>query len=230
MTNPASALDQVMADAEAAAGSLVPVPVPGNAAGLVPAYPANTNLAKPSMDSFLDAGGMDVDAYFRVKPEGFRIGDTMQGLIEDVEVEIDLTEVTPVYCARFETGGNTVFIRSYDGERTPDGKNFQAEVDRLTRINQKASGVYPTAEIPCTLLADVADPKAKSDVVIDEGTRVGYTPSVTGFKPFQSFMRKVRTQNPALLNEKVRVKLVHEKKVNSKKNEWGVLNFELIEG
>lgn len=227
----ASALDTVMAEAEAAAQNVVPVPVPtpGNAANLVPYAPANSNLAKPSMDDFIDGGGMDVDEYFRVKAEGFKVGDTMQGLIDELEVEVDLTEVTPIYSARFESGGNTVFIKSYDGVSTPDGKNFQAEVDRLTRINQKSSGIYQTAEIPCTLLANLEDPKKGSSVVIHADTRIGLTPSVTGFKPFQSFMKRLRGTNPDALRGAVKVKLVHEKKTNRNNNEWGVLNFELIE-
>lgn len=222
----ATALDSVLANAEAAAQSIAPVQVPA-VAGPLP-VPANTNLVKPTLDGFLDAGGMDVDLYCRVKTEGFRLGDDMQGLLDELIVEIDFTEVTPIYCARFESGGKTVFIRSYDGQQTPNGQSFQGEVDRLTRINQKASGIYPTAEIPFTLIDDVADTKAKSSVVIEAGTRVGYTPSVTGFKAFQSFMRKVR-QNPELLNGTAKVKLIHEKKTNSNNNEWGVLAFELVD-
>lgn len=224
----ATALDKIMTDAENAATAFSP-PAVGGGSSLIP-IPANNNtaLARPSMDDFIDGGGMDVDEYFRVKAEGFRIGDTMQGLVEEMTVEIDLSEVTPVYSARFESGGNTIFIKSYDGASTPDGKNFQAEVDRLTKTNQKASGVYHSAEIPVELVDDVADPKRGSSVVINAGTRVGYTPSVTGFKPFQSFMKKLRRDNPELMGQTVKVKLTHEKRVKGS-NEWGVLNFALAE-
>lgn len=221
-----SALDRVMQDAEAAAANdtrAAALPVPANdtrAAALV----------RPTMDDFIDSGGMDVDEYFRIKAEGFKIGDTMQGLIDELIVDINLSEVTPIYSARFESGGNTTFIKSYDGASTPDGKAFQAEVDRLTRLNQKASGIYQTAEIPCALVDEVADPKPKSSVVIEAGARVGLTPSVTGFKPFQSFMRRLRESSPELLGTTIKVKLVHEKKTNRNNNEWGVLNFELVEG
>jgi hypothetical protein len=222
----ATALDNVMAQAEEAAGNYAAPAIVGNAPVPLP-IPANSNLAKPSMNDFIDSGGMDVDEYFRVKAEGFKVGDTMQGLIDELLVEIDLTEVQPIYSSRHESGGNTVFIKSYDGVNTPDGKNFQNEVDRLTRINQKSSGIYQTAEIPCSLVADLEDSKKGSSVVIHAETRIGLTPSVTGFKPFQSFMRKLRATSPERLNDTVTVKLVHEKKVNAKKNEWGVLNFEL---
>lgn len=223
-----SALDQIMDQAEQAAGNH-PAPVP--MANNLPT-PANDTgvgaLAKPTMDDFLD-GGMDVDAYFRVKPEGFRIGDDMQGLIEELTVEIDLSEIAPIYSFRCELGGSTKFIKSYNGTTTPDNKNFQAEVDRLTRLGEKPSGVYQSAEVPVTLLEDLADPKKGSSLVITEGTRVGYTPSVTAFKPLQSFLKRLRQQDPSLLQQTVTVKLTHVKR--KKGNfEWGVLNFELVEG
>lgn len=228
MTNPASALDAVMDQAAASAQQLVPVPAVGNAPGLVPAPAANTNLLKPNMNDFMDGGGMDVDEYLKVKAEGFRIGDVM-GLIEELEVEIDLAEVTPIYSFRCELGGQTKFVKSYDGVTTSDAKNFQAEVERLTRVGEKPSGIYQTAELPFTLLNDVADPKAKSNLTFDAGTRVGYTPSVTAFKPFQSFMKRLRASNPALLNTTIRVRISHEKRVKGS-FEWGVVNFALIGG
>lgn len=220
-----TALDNVMAQAEEAAANAAPVPLP---------VPANTNVAgpvglvKPDMDSFLDSGGMDVDEYFRVKPDGFRIGDDMGGLIDELLVEIDLSEVTPIYSFRCEVGGQTKFIKSYDGAITSDNKPFQAEVDRLTRVGEKPSGIYQSSEIPVTLLEDLNDPKKGSSVSFEAGTRVGYTPSVTAFKPFQSFMRKIRSSNPELLQATVKVKLTHVKRTKGS-YEWGVLNFELVD-
>jgi hypothetical protein len=231
-TSAASALDNVMAEAEAAAAQAAPAPVQlpavGGAAGLVPAAPANLN--RPALEDFLDGGGMDVDTYLKVNAEGFRIGDKMQGLLEDVIVEIDMTEVTPIYQSRHEAGGKTTFLKTYDGQTTPEGKNFNAEFDRLSRLNVKNDGPFQTAEIPMTLVDDVTDPKKSSSVVIDAGTRVGLTPSKTGFRAFQAFGKQLRRNNPAALNGVLKVKLVHEKKTNTAGNEWGVINFELVEG
>lgn len=226
-----TALDQVMEQAETASREIAPIdlPTPGNAAGLVPANAANTNLSKPSLADFIDGGGMDVDTYLKVNAEGFRIGDSMQGLLEDVIVEIDLTEVTPIYQSRHEAGGNTTFLKTYDGVTTPEGKNFQSEFERLSRLNVKNDGPFQTAEIPMTLVDDVADPKKASTVKIDAGSRIGLTPSKTGFKAFQTFMKRLRASNPDALNGEVKVKLTHEKKTNRAGNEWGVINFELAD-
>lgn len=219
-----TALDNVMAQAETAAANFVPVPLP------TPANDVQTGaLARPTIDDFIDGGGMDVDEFIQVKPDGFRVGKLMGGLLEELTVTLDLSEVTPIYSARFESGGATTFLRSYDGATTVEGLNFQREVARLTAINEKCSGVYKSAEIPMTLIDDLADPKAKSTLVIDAGTRIGLTPSVTGFKPFQSFLKKVRAADPSLLNGEVTVKLTHLKRVNSKNNEWGVIEFALVD-
>lgn len=227
MNNTATALDDVMAQAETAAAAvpaaLVPVPQP------LPT-PANNNaLAKPSMDDFLDSGGMDVDEYLRVKPEGFRIGDSMQGLLETMDVEIDLSEVVPIYSFRCEIGGQTKFIKSYDGVVTSDAKNFQLEVERLTRQGEKPSGVYQTFEIPFELVDDVTDPKRGSSLVVHAETRVGYTPSVTAAKAYKSFAKRLRNRDPSLLDKTLKVRLTHEKRTKGS-FEWGIVNFELLEG
>jgi len=223
MATAPNALDAIMSEAETAAANFTPpVPIPVQ----VPVA-ANNNqaLAKPSMDNFLDGGGMDVDQYFRVKPDGIRIGDDMKGLVDEIIGEIDMTEVTPIYSSRHESGGNTKFVKSYDGATTPSGENFQQLVAQLTATNQKNSGIYQTVEIPVTLVNDVADPKTK--LVFEAGTRVGLTPSVTGFKSYQSFAKKLRTQDPSLLSQTLVVKLTHRQRKNNAGNEWGVVDFEL---
>lgn len=219
-----------MAEAESASREIAPLAVPGigGAAGLVPATAANTNLAKPSMDDFIDGGGMDVDEYLRVKPEGFRIGDKMQGLIEELVVEIDFSEITPIYSFRCELGGQTKFVKSYDGVTTSDSKNFESEVARLTRVGEKPSGVYKSFEIPFELLEDVADPKKGSSITIHAGIRVGYTPSVTGTKPIQSFLKRLRQSNPAQLQDTAKVKLTHVKRTKGS-FEWGVVELEIVD-
>lgn len=218
-----NALDTIMNEAEAAAANFQPpVPLPVN----VPVA-ANNNqpLAKPSMDNFLDTGGMDVDQYFRVKPDGIRIGDDMKGLVDEVIVELDMREVTPIYSSRHESGGSTKFIKSYDGATTPSGENFQQLVAQFTASNQKSSGIYQTVEIPVTLVNDVTDPKSK--LTFDAGTRVGLTPSVTGFKSYQKFAKELRRNDPSLLSQTLKVKLTHRQRKNTTGNEWGVVDFEL---
>jgi hypothetical protein len=190
--------------------------------------PANNNssaLAKPTMDSMVESGGMTVDEYLTVKAEGFRIGE-MKGLIEEFIAELDMSDVVPIYSARGETSGNTKFIKSYDGARTPQGENFQVAMRHLEATSTKFVGPYQSAEIPVELVEDVKDPK--SSLVIDSGTIVGITPSVTGFNHFQKFLKKLTKQDPALLTSTLKVKVIHTKRTNKNNNEWGVVDFELL--
>jgi hypothetical protein len=220
-----AALNSVLDQATAAAQNYQP-PALVSAPNPLP-VPANNNaLAAPSMTSMVNSGGMTVDEYLTVKAEGFRIGD-MKGLIEEFVAELDMTEVVAVYSARGESGGNTTFIKSYDGVTTSQGQNFQVAMQHLQATNQKFTGPYKSAEIPVELVQDVKDPKGGTNY--ESGTIVGITPSVTGFAHFQKFLKKLQKQDPALLEATLKVRVSHEKRTNKNNNEWGVVNFELLE-
>ena len=225
-TNPA--LDNVLAAAEAAASNFTPPAVVQGAAQNLPAA-ANSNttaLARPSMSDVVNGGGLTVDEYLTNKAEGFRIGKEMKGLLDEVVVEIDMSDVAVIYSSRHELNGKTEFLKSYDGVRTDRGENFQAKIAHYDATGWKGSGIYQTVEIPAELVEDVKDPK--SSLVIHEGTMIGITPSLTGFKEFQKFVKKLNKTNPELVNDVVKVKVTHIKRTNSNNNEWGVCGFELV--
>lgn len=219
-------LDALVSQADTAAEQLAPARAPALA------QTGSTALAKPTLDSLIDGGGMDVEHYVRLNDTGIRFGDKQQGVFDDFVAVINMSEITPMHCFRVEVGGNTKFIKSYDGgQTTSDGMSFQQAIATAERQpGAKTSGVYPTVEIPMTLTEALSDPKKGSDVSFPEGTKIGYTPSVTGFKPFQKFAKDLRARNPALLQSEVTVKVKHAVRVNSNNNRWGVLEFELIEG
>lgn len=218
-------LDNLVAGAEEAAQNFqpsasVPAPIPTG---------GSTALAKPSLDSFIDGGGMDVDEYVRLNDSGFKFGDKQQGLFDEAIVTIDMTEVTPIHSFRYEVGGSTKFIKSYDGVTTADGRNFQQAVAQAAALpGVKTSGIYPTVEIPMVLTERMEDPKKGSSVAFDAETRIGYTPSVTGFKAFQAFAKKLRAENPELLRSELTVRVTHATRTNSANNKWGVLEFERV--
>lgn len=223
MTN---ALDNVLAQAEAAAQAFVPI-TNENALTIAGNQQQPTALSAPSMTSILTSGGMTVDEYLQPKAEGFRISRDMKGLLEEVIVDIDMTEIVPIWCTRHESGGNAKFLRSYDGVTTSDGRNFMAAVQAMTAQYVKSTEPYRSVEIPCELVEDVKDPK--SAFIVHAGTMVGLTPSMTGFKHFQKFAKKLSKTDPSLLEKTLRVKLVHNKRTNSNNNEWGVIDYELLE-
>lgn len=226
----ASALDNVLGEAQAAAANFVPPAVttaPANLPTPVNDNSTGTALAKPTMDGFMEGNGMSVDEYLTSKAEGFRIGKDMKGLLDEITVSIDMLDVVPVYCSSHETGGQTKFLKSYDGVTTPSGENFRFAYAQACAQNSNNKDVYKTVEIPATLLEDVKDPK--SALTIPEGTEIGITPSMTGFSHFEKFHKKLRKKDPALLEATLKVKITHTKRTNSRNNEWGVVDFELIE-
>lgn len=219
-----SALDRVMGAAETAAAGFTPPAIDHGAGAVAVQTPGGAGaLAKPNLASFAESGGMTVDEYLRMDQAGFQIGTDMKKYFEEMLVELDMNEVIPIYSARGEAGGNTKFIKSYDGVVTPNGQNFQQALAHL-EATTKCSGVYQSAEIPVTLLEDV---KSADGVTIPADTRVGITPSVTGFKEFQSFVRTLTKQG--LQDAVVKVKVKHLMRSNRNNNKWGVAQFELIE-
>lgn len=49
-----------------------------------------------SIDNFMGNSGIVVDEYLLPKTEGLKISSEMKGLLDDVLVEIDLTQVVPI--------------------------------------------------------------------------------------------------------------------------------------
>lgn len=218
-----SALDRVMDQAAQAESNFqAPATVEPNGGALAQQLGGGNSLAKPSMAGFAEQAGMTVDVYLSVKEGGFTI-DEMTGYFDDFEATLDLKKVVPIYSARGEAGGNTTFIKSYDGISTPNGQNFARAVDDLSR-RTKCTGVYQTAEIPVTLVNDVTD--SKKSKTITAGTRVGITPSVTGFSAFRSFYADLLAAGRT--DEVVKVKVKHAPRRNKNNNRWGVAEFELV--
>lgn len=214
-----SALDRVMTQASDAAANFAPPAEQNFSAPAVQSGPGA--LAKPSMAAFVESGGISVEEYLRMDQAGFQLGD-MKKYFDSLIVELDMSAVIPIYQSRGEAGGKTQFIKSYDGVTTPQGQNFQQAVAHL-QATTKCTGIYSTAEIPVELLEDVTD----GTVTIAAGTTVGITPSLTGWKEFQSFVKKLTKDG--LQDATLKVKVVHLMRTNSNNNKWGVPTFELIE-
>src|SRR3546814_12562447 len=73
-----------------------------------------------------------------------------------------MSDVVVISQIRANTGGNTTFVKSYDGVTTSGGQNFMAELARLQKTNDKVDGPYDTVEIPFELADDVKDPKSRA--------------------------------------------------------------------
>jgi hypothetical protein len=215
-------LNAVMENAEAAAANYVP---PAVVQSQVPMNQSSNVPAKQSLDDALNNGGLLVEEYILSKPEGLKISRDMKGLLESIDVVIDMSDVAVISQVRANSGGNTSFVKSYDGFSTSTGQNLEAEIRRLTQSHEKVDGPYTTVEIPVELISDVKDPK--SSLTFAAGTELGYTPSMTGYKEFRRFMKALKKSGRPL-DGVYNVRLHTEKKTNSNNNEWGVVRFELL--
>jgi hypothetical protein len=184
--------------------------------------------ARPSIQNMLDNAGITVDEYVYPDKAGCKISKDMKGYLDDFEAIIDMSEVIAISSFSSELGGNTTFVKSYDGVTAQGGGNYQLELARLSRrAGSKNRGPTDTVEIPMELSVDVKDPK--STLTFDAGTLVGLTPSPTGVKEFNKLLKTLAKIDPNLTVEgRVHVKCVNKERTNTNGNTWGVIAFELI--
>lgn len=225
----ANALDNVMRDAEVAAASyILPIntQVPATANQITP-VPSNDNTPPATAADMLANGGLLVDEYIQARPDGLKISGNMKGLLDTIDVEIHMPDVTAITQVRCTHAGQSTFLKSYDGVRSATGGNFQVEIAKARSTHEQVTGPYTTVEIPCTLLEDVKDPK--SSLIFYDGCDLGHTPPMTGYKEYLKFLKTLSRKDPALLRQTLTVRLHHEARTNAKSNEWGVIRFELLD-
>src|SRR3546814_20699641 len=111
-----TALDNVMAQAEAAAAAHQVPEVP---AYQPPALQQPGGVpAKRTLQSVNDNAGILVETYLLPKTEGLKIGHDMKGLLDEVVGIVELSDVVVISQNRPNTGGTTKFVKSYDAAPT----------------------------------------------------------------------------------------------------------------
>lgn len=215
-----STIDEVMKKAQEQANNL-PAPV------AFPAAPPAVSQTSYNMDldSFLNRGGMEVEGYIQVKDAGIRLHKDWSGYIDEFDVTIDLSEVITFIGIRKEVGKQVTYAKTYDGRTTTRGENFSEIVAKFKAESQKPADPYPGFDIPMTLTKDYADPKDPKKV-IEEGATLGLSTSITGYKPFASFMK--RLVKAGMRDATVTVRVKHSPRKNSANQEYGVCEFELL--
>ena len=204
-----------------AAQPLTPALAPAPGAGL-PAMSFDMDL-----DSFLTPAGMEVQSYVQVKDAGIKLSKDWgpTSFIDEFEVTIDLSEVAYFYGIRKEVGSNVTYAKSYNGKTTTRGEPFAAICAQFKLESQKPADPYRGADIPMTLVQDYADAKDKSKS-FEAGTRVGLSTSITGFKPWASFHKKLMDAGQG--SATVRVKVKHSARRNAANQDYGVCEYELL--
>lgn len=223
-----SNLDQILAAAKTQSASLVPldpaagsIPLPALASGGGSVVGYNM-----SADAFLNPGGMECDSYIQVKDAGFKLNKDWGGYIEGFDAILDMREVQFFMGIRKEVGSNVSYAKSYDGVTTARGENFAQVVQEFKASSQKPADTYRGADIPLELAADYTDPKNKAKVYT-AGQVLGLTTSITGFKPFASFARKL--QSAGLMDKRLKIRVTCEARQNAAGQDYGVATFDVIE-
>jgi hypothetical protein len=222
-----SNLDAILAAAKAQSTALTPVA--GAAAPLPALAPTGGSAVAYNMsaDAFLNPGGMECDSYIQVKDAGIKLNKDWGGYIDEFDAILDMRDVQFFMGIRKEVGSTVTYVKSYDGVTTSRGENFAQVVEEFKRTSQKPADTYRGADIPLTLVADVAPPKGKSGATYTAGQVVGLTTSITGFKPFAAFARKL--QSAGLMNQQLKVKVKHSARKNAANQDYGVCEFDVIE-
>lgn len=223
-----SDIDAILAAAKNSAANLPA------AAPLTPALAPVAGAGLPAMsfdmdmENFFTPSGMEVQSYIQVKDAGIKLSKDWgpTSYIDEFEAEIDLTEVAPFYGIRKEVGSNVTYAKTYNGKTTTRGEPFAQVCAQFKLESQKPADPYRGADIPMTLTQDYADAKDKSKK-LDAGTRVGLSTSITGFKPWATFFKRLLDAGQG--SATIRVKVKHSARRNAANQDYGVCEFELLE-
>lgn len=218
MTNATTELNDMLEQAKAAAAAVVPASTQTTAvAAAAPARPV-------SMMEMLAEGGMSVKAYLKVDKPGFTVGSDTSVYHKEFEVEFRIGDAKPYYGIRF--GNPAKYLRSYD--RVTESRTRRPWADALAeaqRLDPKCKGDYRSVELPFKVLNDIQD--ADKKVLVEAGEAIGWTSSITNWKPFEEFIKPyyVRIAAGELTEDTVlRGKITHKQQKDSN-NVWGLLTF-----
>jgi hypothetical protein len=217
-----SKLDDILAAAREGAANL---PALSNDAGTSVAQTGTAGTAL-SMDNLANSGGMDVETFVTVNFFGIRLSKDWVGFIDEFEGNIDLRDVAAFMGIQKTVGKNVEYFKTYDGSTSSRGESWRQVVEDCKATSQKEAAPYPGADIPITLTAGYADPK-DAKKAFEADTVVGLTTSITGFKPWKSFYKKL--QQAGLNTSTIKVKISHSPRKNAAGQEYGVYEFELLD-
>lgn len=226
-TDPVAA---AMAAAQAAAAAAVAAAsTPAPASPQVPAIASSANQVPAvapqvlSMESMAQ-GSMSVDAWFKVKEDGLKIGD-MAGLLDEVEAVLNMTAGSGFVLKYAVKNGNPAqYAYTTDLATAFGGGTWAAAMQRIQALNPATPvAPYRCVDLPFKLI----NPVSKGGVVLAKaGDTIGYTTSTTNWKNWEDFYKEC--VKAGLLGKDVLVKLTAQARSNKAGNTWGVLKLELV--
>lgn len=219
------AVNAAIAQARAAASNVAPTPA-------VPALVGSTALAmaggRPvSLREMLAESTAKVDAYLKIVPAGFNIGDDKKSMFEEIPVEFRFADAKVFYGVRY----NKTYEKSFDRIVNARSKRPWADcVAEAQRLDPKCRGDYRGVDVAFTVLETLTAKDGKT-VLIEAGQKLGWTSSITNWNDFAEFAAPFfELMDAGVISDKVTVrgKIVHQERTN-KDNTWGVATFAAFE-
>lgn len=210
----ADAIQDAIDAAKKNAATSVPQTIEGTA-GAVSA-PRSAPLG---LDDML-AGGINVDAWIKVTEHGMTIG-TDRTLFDTIPVTLDMAQIAYAYSVRF--GNPAQYEKTYDRYTSTKGQPWPAVLQKAQSVDEKASE-FRSADLPFKLRETLKNKKGDA-TVIEAGSTLGHSLSVTGWKSFQEFVTQLQKLGIDPRSSVVDLDLSFEVRTNAK-GTWGVLKFE----
>lgn len=175
---------------------------------------------------------MGVTAWVKTSEYGMCLDSNIKAFIDDMLVEIDMTEGKGFEVVRMVRIGVTspIYEETKDNLITDKGRSWaEAVKDAWEQGHQKdrdqgKSPIYTAAKIPMVLL-EPAVSGTKGEIA-PVGTELGYTTPKTGWQDWAKFYESV--EEAGLLGQKVKAKIFN-REISHNGNNWGVLELELVQ-
>lgn len=227
--NQAQSIDDMIAQANAAAAGVANQGLPaqtggavtiieGSATNVAPARaPAGAAMTLDDMDS----GSLSVDVWLKLSEHGFTIGDNST-MFDEIKVGIIAENLNPHRSVRCTVGTDTKYFRSTDGQtEARTGRPWGDVVAECMRRDEKCTGDYVTTDIPLIAMEQLVCKKTKA-VLVEVGQLIGTTIPMTGVKYFTPFRKNVLQRNP---RDAVMVGKITHLRLEKGTNKWGVIDF-----
>jgi hypothetical protein len=181
---------------------------------------------RKTLEDLENSSTMNVDTFLKVNQFGLSVKDS-EGLIDDIEVIIDMDRGVAVNeCIKYG-GNNAIYVKTFDGVTANTGKPWAAELAKIAQIEPKARP-YPSADLTLTLAKDaIGKVKGQKEpqVILPAGKTLGHSTSTTNLGNLTSLIKDVK--DAGLEGKKVRVEISSEER-NKNNTTWGVLKFKLL--
>jgi hypothetical protein len=219
-----TALDQALAQAQAAAANVVPAAVvmgavPGTAVGN---YAAAQSAVRLTNEDFMNSS-LGTKGYVKITEDGMKFGKDGTLISDAIDVIINLADIVNTQAIKTNTTPAR-YEKTFDGIMAASGKPWQLAISEIQQLTP-AARPYPSADIPFTIVGDVLN--SKKAVQAADGERWGYSLSTTNRDAWGNFLREVAAAGLDVNSGSVRAQIGAEAK-SGNGNTWGIMTFKYL--